>query len=55
MLISFLGGCQDYRAKKGGTWRMLMVPDKTLGGKRSSLMPWMMCFYFEEDTLKISG
>ena len=33
MLIYLLEGCQEWGVKKGGTWRMLMVPDWRLGGK----------------------
>ena len=31
--ISQLEVCQEGGVKKGGTWRMLMVPDRTLGGR----------------------
>ena len=33
VLISQLEVCQEWGVKKGGTWRMLMVPDWRLGGK----------------------
>ena len=31
--ISQLEGCQEGGVKKGGTWRILGVPDARLGGK----------------------
>ena len=33
VLISQLEVCQEGGVKKGGTWRMLRVPDRTLGGQ----------------------
>ena len=33
MLIYQLEVCQEGGIKKGGTWRMLRVPDNTLGGQ----------------------
>ena len=33
MLISLLEGCQEWGVMKGGTWMMLMVPERRLGGK----------------------
>ena len=32
MLISLLEVCQEVGVKKGGTWRMVRVPDGRLGG-----------------------
>ena len=32
VLISQLEGCQEGGIKKGGTWRMLRVPDQRHGG-----------------------
>ena len=32
-LISQLEVCQEWGVKKGGTWRMLMVPDRRHGGQ----------------------
>ena len=33
VLISQLEVCQEWGVKKGGTWRMLMVPDRRHGGQ----------------------
>ena len=33
MSISQLEVCQELGVKKGGTWRMLMVPDRRHGGQ----------------------
>ena len=33
VLISLLEVCQEGGVKKGGTWRMLRVPDRRLGGQ----------------------
>ena len=36
VLTSLLEECQDWRVKKGGTWRTLRVPDRTHGGQGHS-------------------
>ena len=33
VLIYLLGVCQEWGVKKGGTWRMLKVPDRGYGGQ----------------------
>ena len=53
VFISVLEVCQEWGVENGGTWRILRVPDRRLGGHGHPWCHKWSCLTLQEDTLKV--